>query len=66
MIMLDERLEKYANIGSRKSIAFVARWLLENTTSVESLKRFAKVTSGIDVADIVSVSLYGGAVGCLG
>ena len=52
MIMLDERLEKYANIGSRKSVAFVARWLLENTTSVESLKRFAKVTSGIDVADI--------------
>ena len=50
--MLDERLERFAKIGNRKSIASVARWLSENTTSVDSLKQFAKTTSGINVDDI--------------
>ena len=50
--MLDERLERFAKIGNRKSIASVARWLSENTTSVDSLKQFAKTTSGINVDDV--------------
>lgn len=50
--MLDERLEKLAKIGTRKSIAFVARWLSENATSVETLKQFAQNTSGINASEI--------------
>ena len=50
--MLDERLEKLAKIGTRKSIAFVARWLSENATSVETLRQFAQNTSGINASEI--------------
>lgn len=50
--MLDERLEKLAKIGTRKSIAFVARWLSENATSVDTLKQFAQNTSGINASEI--------------
>lgn len=50
--MLDERLEKLARIGTRRSIAFVARWLSERTASVETLRQFAKNTSGINVSEV--------------
>ena len=50
--MLDERLEKYAKIGTRKGIAFVARWLSDNTTSVESLKQLAQSSVGINASEV--------------
>ena len=52
MIMLDERLERFSRIGNRKSITSVARWISESSTRVDSLKQFAKTTSGINVEDI--------------
>lgn len=50
--MLDVRLEKLAKIGTRKSITFVVRWLSENATSVETLRRFAQNTGGINASEI--------------
>lgn len=50
--MLDERLEKLAKIGTRKSITFVARWLSDSATSVRTLRQFAQNTSGINASEI--------------
>lgn len=50
--MLDVRLEKLAKIGTRKSIAFVVHWLSESTASIETLRQFARNTSGINASEI--------------
>lgn len=50
--MLDERLERLARIGSRKSFSFVAHWLSFDTITVDSLKKIAKSSGAIDSTEI--------------
>lgn len=55
--MLNESLERLSKIGSPKSIAFVARWLSENVTSVETLKTYAASTPGIKNSEVEPILL---------
>lgn len=57
LIMLNERLEKLSKIGSPKSISFVARWLSDNVTSVETLEQYATSTSGIKCSEVRPILL---------
>lgn len=55
--MLNESLERLSKIGSPKSIAFVARWLSENVTSVDTLKTYASSTAGIKNSEVEPILL---------
>ncbi len=55
--MLNESLERLSKIGSPQSIAFVARWLSEDVTSVNTLKSYANSTTGIKNSEVEPILL---------
>lgn len=55
--MLNESLERLSKIGSPQSIAFVARWLSEDVTSVNTLKSYANSTAGIKISEVEPILL---------
>ena len=55
--MLNESLERLSKIGSPQSIAFVARWLSEDVTSVNTLISYANSTAGIKNSEVEPILL---------